>query len=126
MSQYLKNISTVLIWSEDFRKLSDWYKNVLELTPVKELDHPEDTGVLFRVGNTNLWIGQHSEVKGKNNDIHRHMFNFDVNSVNETYEHLKTKGVVFLAKPFKAPTMEKYFATFYDPEDNLVQIIGGE
>lgn len=29
-----KRISVVLIWSEDFRKLADWYSKKLGLTPV--------------------------------------------------------------------------------------------
>src|SRR5437868_3132261 len=109
-----KTISGVLIWSEDFRKLSEWYKEVLKLEVINELHHPQDTGVLFRVGNVNLWIGQHSQVHGKNKDIHRHMFNLTVDSVTTSYERLKSKGVIFLAEPFKAPTFDKYFATFYD------------
>jgi|SRR3989344_1925216 len=119
-----KNISTILIWSEDFRTLADWYKSTFGFQIAEELNHPQDTGVLFRVGNTNLWIGQHSEVHGKNKDIHRHMFNINVDSVSEAYEYLISKGVKFLAEPFKAPTFDKYFATFYDLDNNLGQIIG--
>ena len=119
-----QRISTVLIWSEDFRALSDWYKEKLELEVVKELDHPQDTGVLFKIGDTNLWIGQHSEVKGKNQDSPRHMFNLTVDSVQSTYEVLKKRGVEFVAAPFKAPTMDRYFATFLDLDNNMVQLIG--
>ncbi|HSX09450.1 MAG TPA: VOC family protein [Candidatus Saccharimonadales bacterium] len=122
----VKNISAILIWSEDFRRLADWYKEKLDLEVLEELDHPEDTGVGFQVGDAYLWIGQHSEVKGKNKDIHRHMFNFVVDSVSETYEELKKRDVKFLAKPFKAPTMDRYFATFYDLDNNLVQLSGGK
>lgn len=121
-----KTISTVLIWSEDFRKLSDWYKEKLDLAPVEELDHPKDTGVLFTIGTVNLWIGQHDKVHGKNSDPHRHMFNITVDSVSETYEYLTSKGVEFIATPFKAPTFDKYFATFYDADKNLIQLIGGK
>ena len=39
---------------------------------------------------------------------------------------LKKRGVKFFAKPFKAPTFDKYFATFYDADDNMVQLIGGK
>ena len=120
----IKNISAVLIWSEDFRALADWYQEKLDLEVLEELDHPDDTGVGFQVGNVYLWIGQHSEVKGKNNDIHRHMFNFVVDSVSESYKELLARGVKFYAKPFKAPTYDKYFATFYDLDNNLVQLIG--
>ena len=52
------------------------------------------------------------------------MFNIDVDSVDETYQDLKRKGVKFEAKPFKAPTFDSSFATFYDPDSNLIQIIG--
>jgi len=122
----MKDITAILIWSEDYRALADWYKEKLDLKVLEELNHPEDTGVLFVVGNMRLWIGQHSKVKGKNKDGHRHMFNFAVDSVSETFRQLEKRGVKFLAKPFKAPTMDRYFATFYDLDNNLVQLIGGK
>lgn len=121
-----KRISTVLIWSEDYKALANWYKDKLELEVKKELNHPEDTGVLFQIGDTQLWIGQHSEVKGKNKDKARHMFNLDVDSVEEAYNFLKNKGVEFIAPPFKAPTMDYYFATFLDLDENVIQLIGGK
>lgn len=119
-----KNISTILIWSENYRALADWYIEKLDFKPIQEINHPNDTGVAFMVGNTRLWIGQHSEVHGKNKDMHRIMFNIEVDSVEKAYEHLKNKGVKFFCKPFKAPTFDKYFATFYDLDNNLVQIVG--
>lgn len=101
----LKNISAILIWSQDYRKLANWYKEKLGLQILEELNHPEDTGVGFRVGRMYLWIGQHSKVKGKNKDIHRHMFDFTVDSVTKTYKELKKEA-------------------FYDLDNNLVQLIG--
>ena len=120
----IKNISAVLIWSEDYRKLAGWYEKMLELKPLEELTHPKDTGIGFQVGHVYLWIGQHDKIKGENKDEHRHMINFVVDSVSESYEKLQKKGVVFLAKPFKAPTFDKYFATFYDKDHNLIQLFG--
>lgn len=120
----IKNISAVLIWSEDYRKLANWYAEKLDLKVLEELNHPDDTGVGFQVGDVYLWIGQHSEVHGNNKDSHRHMFNFVVDSVSEVYKKLEAREVKFYAKPFKAPTMDKYFATFYDLDNNLVQLIG--
>lgn len=121
-----QKISTILIWSQDFQALANWYQNMFNLSVVEELDHPKDTGVLFEFpgGDTWLWIGQHSEVHGKNQDPHRHMFNINVDSVTAAYEYLIAKGVKFLAKPFKAPTFDSYFATLYDLDGNLVQLIG--
>lgn len=121
-----KNISAILVWSEDFRKLSKWYKEKLGLKTIEEIDHPDDTGVGLAVGDSYLWIGQHSKVKGKNKDCHRIMFNFTVDSVSKTYEKLTKNGVKFYAKPFKAPTFDKYFATFFDADGNMLQLIGGK
>ncbi|MBI3619617.1 VOC family protein [Candidatus Roizmanbacteria bacterium] len=120
----LKAITAVLIWSSDYQKLAQWYQDKLNLQTVEKLTHPKDTGILYRIGKVYLWIGRHSEVTGKNKDKYRHMFNIQVDSVSREYESLKTKGVKFLAVPFKAPTMNSYFATFYDLDNNLVQLIG--
>lgn len=123
-----EKLSTVLIWSEDFRKLADWYQSVFGFKVIEEQDHPQDTGVLFEIepGGTWLWIGQHSQVHGKNMDPARHMFNLNVASVSEAFEYLKSKEVEVIATPFKAFTFEKYFATFADLDGNYIQIIGGE
>ncbi len=120
-----KRISTVLIWSEDYKALADWYQEKLGLKICKQLDHPKDTGILFQIGDTQLWIGKHSRVYGKNKDRERHMFNLDVDSVSEAYNYLKSKGVKFIAPPFKAPTMDYYFSTFLDLDNNVIQLIGG-
>lgn len=119
-----KTISDILIWSEQYRELADWYIEKLELTPIEELDHPQDTGVGFMIGQVYFWIGQHDKVKGQNKDCHRIMFNIAVDSVSEAYRKLIKKGVKFFAKPFKAPTFDKYFATFFDLDGNMVQLIG--
>lgn len=121
-----KRISTVLIWSDNYRALADWYVDKLGLKASKELNHPDDTGVLFQIGDTQLWIGKHSEVKGKNQDSARHMFNLDVDSVEKAYGYLKDRGVEFIATPFKAPTVDYYFATFIDLDKNMVQLIGNK
>ena len=77
----------------------------------------------FPDGGPWLWIGQHSEVHGKNHDPSRFMFNINVDSVEKAYKELAQKGVKFFAKPFQAPT-GKYFATMEDLDGNFVQLIG--
>lgn len=119
----LKSIDCVLIWSQHPEKLTKFYKQVLELKVLQELDHPQDTGYLFELeSGPQLWIGKHSEVKGKNQDPARHMINFLVDSVDKSYRWLKSKGVKFIAKPFAGPTGNGYFATFIDPEGNILQL----
>jgi uncharacterized glyoxalase superfamily protein PhnB len=120
----VNNISAILIWSENYQELAQWYIDNLGLTIIEELSHPEDTGFGLNVGDSYLWIGKHSEVHGKNKDPHRIMFNISVDSVEDAYQELKAKGVEFIAAPFKAPTFDKYFATFKDLDGNIVQFIG--
>lgn len=128
MRPTFEKISTILIWSEDYKRLANWYKETFGFNVIEELNHPQDTGVLFDTGMGSpwVWIGQHSEIKGMNPDPDRHMFNINVSSVTETYDYLKQIGVQIIAEPFKAPTFDKYFATFSDPDGNIIQIIGGK
>ena len=119
-----KEISAVLIWSGNYKELVSWYQEMLGLKTIEELTHPEDTGVGLALGKSYLWIGKHSEVKGKSKDPYRIMFNITVDSVQKTYEELMHKGVEFIAKPFKAPTFDSYFATFKDLDGNIIQLIG--
>ena len=120
------NISCVLIWSENYKRLAKWYQNTLGLKPLEEINHPKDTGILFEFapGKTWLWIGQHSQIKGKNKDKNRWMVNIDTDSVDKAYEYLKKQKVKIVAKPFKAPTFDKWFCTFEDPDGNILQVIG--
>lgn len=125
--QLFRKISAILIWSGNYEQLVQWYKEKLRLRIIEELDHPKDTGTLFKVGSVYLWIGKHSKVKGPNMDMHRHMFNLTVDSVSEAYEELKSRGVEFIADPFEAPVEPgTYFATFKDLDGNYLQLIGGK
>ena len=120
----INKISAVLIWSGDYKKLADWYKEKLGATVIEEINHPNDTGVGLSLGDSYLWIGRHSEVKGKNRDPYRIMLNISVDSVEKSYEELKNKGVEFIAEPFKAFTFDDWFATFKDLDGNILQFIG--
>jgi len=117
-------ISALLIWSENYKALADWYRQKLDVTEIEELTHPEDTGYGFMVGESYLWIGKHSKVHGQSKDPYRIMFNLSVDSVESAYHELVGKDVLFIAEPFKAPVSEKYFATFKDLDGNLVQLFG--
>jgi len=119
----LKNIDCVLIWSEDPDKLLPFYRDILGLKVQLTMNHPKDTGTLFQFETgPQFWIGKHSEVHGKNQEPARHMTNFLVASVKDTYEKLKAKGVHFTVEPFEAPTGGSWFATFEDPDGNLLQL----
>jgi len=122
-----QKISTILLWSENYEHLAAWYKDVFNLKEVERINHPDDTGILmeFPDGQPWIWCGKHSEITGKNKDPLRIMVNINVDSIEKTYDYLKRKGITqFIATPFKAPTFDKWFITFSDPDGNTVQCIG--
>ncbi len=119
----IKSIDCVLIWSEKPFELAKFYKDKLGLKQAQKLTHPKDTGILFELeSGPYLWIGKHSEVKGKCKEPARHMLNFLVESIESEYEKLKKEGVKFIAKPFEGPVENGYFATFEDTDGNLLQL----
>lgn len=119
----------LLIWSEDPDKLQNFYKDILGLEPLSRLTLEDDYGYGFKVGKQRLWIGKHSEVKGKNKDKFRFILNFYTNDVEEWYKKLKdVKGVKIIAKPFTTPPTrgkedKRYAFTFLDPEGNCLQFM---
>ena len=127
MSKYI-TLKGILLWSEDYKKLATWYieKFGFEIDPQFSFDHPNDTGISLVVGDSYIWCGKHSEVHGTNCDPYRIMYNINVESVPVLYEELKSKGVEFVAAPFKAPTMAKWFATFKDVDGNIGQIVSAQ
>lgn len=122
-----KKISTIAIWSENYRRLANWYQAIFDFKSIEEPSHPKDTGVLWELpgGGCLLWVGQHSEIKGANKNPLRIMFNIDVDSVQQTFDYLAGKDVKVIAKPFESSIhKDVYFATFSDPDDNVFQITG--
>lgn len=108
-----------------------FYRDVLELELVDQLSLPDDYGYMFRIaGDSLLWIGKHSEVKGNAKENFRHLFNLYPEEGVE-YWHNKIKDnpqIKIVAEPFLAPfsTSENqvWFSTFLDPEGNCWQFVG--
>lgn len=121
----------ILIYSENPDKLAEFYKEVLGFKQVEKLNIPGDYGYMLNViGDLNVWIGKHSEIKGKAKENFRHLFNlYPEEGVEYWYKKLKDdKEVTIVAKPFLAPfsTPENqvWFSTFLDPEGNCWQLVG--
>lgn len=122
----------LLIFSEHPDELMKFYRDILELELEKKLDIPNDYGYRFAVnGEMKIWIGYHSEVKGKAKEPFRHIFNLYVESVIDWHNKIKNvEGVTIVSEPNEAPfsTPEEpvWVSTFLDPEDNCFQFMGGK
>lgn len=125
----------ILIWSEAPDKLMTFYRDVLELELTEKVDIPKkgeieaDYGYEFKLTPTMyVWIGKHSEVKGKSREPVRIMHNLYTDEVEKWYQKVKAAGCKILCPPIKTPfyTEEKpwYVSTFLDPEGNAWQFMG--
>lgn len=121
----------ILIYSENPDTLAGFYKDCLGFKQVDKLNIPGDYGYMLNVvGDLNVWIGKHSEIKGKAKENFRHLFNlYPEEGVEYWYNKIQQyPGVTIVAKPFLAPfsTPENqvWFSTFLDPEGNCWQFVG--
>lgn len=122
----------ILIYSANPDKLMPFYRNVLGLKLVQKMDIPNDYGYCLKVnGDWKIWIGKHSQIKGKSKEPFRIIHNLYCDSVTKWYNKLKSrKDVKIILKPSLAPfsTKEKpvYVCTWLDPEANCWQFMGGK
>lgn len=125
MRPLLQKFEGFTIWSEEYKKLAQWYKETLGLIIVEEINIPNDKAIAFEIDPTNemyLWIGYHNKVNGKNKDPYRLMVSFYVKDVSSVYKKLVEKDVKIVAKPHISSAGELNVLTIMDPEDNLIQL----
>jgi uncharacterized glyoxalase superfamily protein PhnB len=126
----------ILIWSENADELMKFYRDVLELKLKDKVDIPEKDGLMADYGyefiltekGDKLWIGKHSEIKGKSKEPVRIMHNLYTDEVQKWYEKVKNAGCEILQVPVKVPFYSEdlpwYVSTFLDPEGNAWQFMG--
>jgi predicted enzyme related to lactoylglutathione lyase len=101
------------IWSEDLNNLLPFYRDTLGLEVTTETP-----GFVVLGG---LWLGTHSEVRGRNADPARHMIGLTSNDLTGDWKRLKDAGIEFVEDPTDYGTV--WIATLKDPEGNLVQLL---
>src|SRR5687768_11299497 len=92
----------ILIYSENPDKLMEFYRDTLEFNLIDKLNLPGDYGYMFNVvGDLNVWLGKHSEVKGAAKENFRHLFNlYPEEGVQHWHNKIKNKpGVTIVAEP---------------------------
>ena len=107
------NLGSLLVGSSQVDTMKDWYRACFA---------PEENEMgAFIFGNIQLFVEEHSEVSGPNNDAHRIIFNLDVSNCRELEEHLKGQGVTWVREVEQMPF--GLIGTVADPDGNLVQVI---
>ena len=113
------NLTTVMMGSEDPKDLRDFYTKVLG-----EPAWDDGGFVGWQAGSGMLMIGQHSEVKGRNEMPGRIILNFETPDVAAEFERIKGVGAAVVQDPYQ-PSAEQpnfWIATFEDPDGNYCQL----
>ena len=113
----LTGIHSVIIWSEDVKRLVPFYRDVLGLKPAMEA---EGFAMFEASTGAPLAIGTHSEVQGRSGDPNRVMVDFGVDDCQAEYARLSKQGVEFTRTPSKDGDL--IIATFLDPDGNMLQL----
>lgn len=113
------NFDSILIFSENAKKLAEFYEKVFQSKP--GWTGGDFTG--FKVGNSYVMVGPHNKVKGKNKEPERIMFNFSTKDVHGEYERILKLGAKSIAKPYHPGEEPKmWLATLEDPDGNFFQL----
>ncbi len=113
------NFNSILIGSEDPKRLADYYTRLFGAPTMSDGDY---TGWLIGFGF--VTVGPHSEVHGKNVAPGRLIWNIETTDVAGEFERLKAAGAIIVREPYEfegAPGSS--IATLADPDDNYFQLV---
>ena len=114
------DLRSILVFSEDPKRLSDFYGKVFQKDP----DWVMEGYYGFNAGKTFLTFGPHDNVKGKNRNPDRMMYNFETSDVKGEFERIKGFGANVVAEPYQmGENTDGWIATFADPDGNYFQLM---
>lgn len=114
------SFNSLLLFSENPKKLGEFYEKVFNVDASWE----DGDWVGFQVGSGFVSIGSHSEVKGKNKNPARMMFNLETENVQEEFDRIKGYGTKVVAEPYHPSEADDMLvATFEDPDGNYFQLM---
>lgn len=120
----IKGLEAILLGSEDAKKLAGFYKDVVGLTLSTEMEIGEEgeKGYEFNLNPGNLYILDHSKVKGESKDPSRVMFNLEVDDIEKEVAKIKKAGAKLVQDIYH---VENYgmIATFEDVDGNYFQLV---
>jgi predicted enzyme related to lactoylglutathione lyase len=113
------NLNSVLIGSEDPQRLADYYTRLFGEPGWSEGGY---TGWL--IGTGAVTVGPHDQVKGKNTEPGRVIWNIETADVKGEFDRLTTAGATVVREPYQPDeATEGLIATFSDPDDNYFQLM---
>ena len=119
----IRGMEGILIGSPSAKKLSDFYKNKVGLKLTFEAVMGENDEIYsFEMKGCNLYINDHSEVKGKNKNPQRLIFNLEVDNIEKEVKRLDKAHVKKIKDIYHIEEYGKV-ATFEDTDGNYFQLV---
>ena len=107
------NLGSLLIGSSQVDAMKDWYRACFSAE--------ENEMGAFVFGGVQVFIEEHSEVSGPNENGHRIIMNLDVTGCRDLEAHLQAQGTTWVREVEQMPF--GLISTVADPDGNLLQII---
>lgn len=112
-------LSSILIGSENPQELTDFYSRMFGKPTMEEGGY---TG--WQIGDGWLTVGPHDQVKGKNEEPGRVIWNIETSDVKGDFERLTAAGASVIREPYNPGEGSEYWiATFSDPDNNYFQLV---
>jgi predicted enzyme related to lactoylglutathione lyase len=113
------NLNSILIGSEEPQRLTDYYA---KLFGKPGMDEGGYTG--WQLGSGWMTVGPHDQVKGRNTQPGRLIWNIETPDVQGDFERFRTAGATVVQEPYHpGEESEGWIATFSDPDDNYFQLM---
>ena len=107
------NLGSILVGSSQVDAMKDWYRACFG---------PDENEMgAFVFGGVQLFIEEHSEVSGPNENGHRIILNLDVGDCRGLEAHLNSHGATWVREVEQMPF--GLIGTVADPDGNMLQII---
>ena len=121
----IRGIESILLFSENAKKLAKFYREVVGLKQTMEAEMGEggENYFGFKIGKgPELGIMDHSRVKGKNKNPERMIFNLEVDDIKKEAKRLTGAKVKKIQDVYHVEGYG-YIATFADVDGNYFQIV---
>ncbi len=116
------NLNSIMLGSEDPKRLADFYTKVLG-APNPDWSDEANGWFGFQAGEGGLAIGPHSDVRGKSQEPARVMLNFETPDVKGEFDRIKAAGAEVVAEPYEpGGAGDMQMCTFADPDGNYFQL----
>lgn len=112
-------INSIMIGSQDPQTLKEYYSKLFG----KPMMDEEGGYTSWQIGNSGLTVGPHDQVKGKNAQPGRIMWNIETADVKGEFDRLREAGAIVVREPYRpSEEHDMWIATLSDPDDNYWQL----